>query len=111
MKRLEPSRGLLNAPSLVTAVVCGLTTGVRGIPKLNNGWASLYDADQWISENYTVKYVIDYRRGYRPLLEQFHLEGRAILCVTCNFIFYESDRYWAFTDLEDHQVIRAWIVE
>lgn len=111
MERICPDERLKGAPSLITAVFCGNNGHLSGAPKLSNGWSTLEDADAWISENFDVKCVIDYRKPHRMPLIDFHFGGRAIVCVTGSFLYCENDAYWSFAELDYNQVIRVWVLD
>ena len=108
MKRICPDERLKEAPSLVTAVFCGANGRLVGVPKLHGAWSTLEDADAWISENFEVRYVVDYRKPHRMPLADFSFGGRAIVCVTGDFLYYEDNAYWSFVDLDQKQVVRVW---
>lgn len=110
MIRMDPAKELVQEPALVSAVTMALGEKPKNAPELNNGWASLEAADAWISQNLMVRSVVDYRKPFRPKVQDFSMTGRAIACVVGSFVYVEGNQYWSFEDLAMRSIIRVWII-
>ena len=116
MRRKLPPNYLKGYPCSIAAVACALGELPEDtedyIDSLGeNGHATLSQANKLIRSCLEVKKRIDYKRGSRPKLKDFHLDGRAIVCVLGHYLYAEGDAYYSFYDNLIDEVVAVWLLK
>lgn len=116
MKRVEPNKSLYSYPCSITAVSCAKGNNhlyIGNVPEHigKDGYVTLKDANRYIRDSLHVKKRIDYKRGQRPLLNNLHIDGKAIICVLGHFLYADGETYYSFFDNENDEVVAVWLLK
>ncbi len=79
----------------------------------SDGYATLNVANKYIRKNLSVKRRQGYRRGERPLLDEFLANNteKCIICVFGHFIYVDQNKYWSFFDNSTDEVVAVWYLK
>ena len=115
MRRKLPPRYLEDYPCSLTAVACALGELPEGSEEYieslkGDGYATLSQANKLIRSNLDIKKRVDYKRGSRPKLKDFHLEGCAVVCVLGHYLYVEDETYYSFYDNLMDDVVAVWLL-
>jgi hypothetical protein len=78
-------------------------TGLRA-----DGYLSLKDGNAFIRKYLPIRRRRDFRRGERPLLEDLHFDGKAIVLVYGHYIYLDHEDYYSFYSNEKDEVVAIW---
>ena len=118
--RVPPNKRFLNKPCSYVGVGIAYEKLNKSIFKGevsekcdNTGYLSLNNANEYIREYLPVKKKAYYKRGERPILEDFLASNydRCIICVYGHFIYADGDKYWSFFNNDKDEIVCVWYLK
>lgn len=76
----------------------------------DDGWSTLENTNKYVRKFFKVKKKEYYKRGERPILNDFlsHNFGKCLVCVYGHFIYVSGNDYWSFFDNSQDEIVCIW---
>ncbi|MBR5178950.1 MAG: hypothetical protein IKW90_09165 [Lachnospiraceae bacterium] len=117
MSRLSPAPVFHSLPCSIVSVGCALGFSrdktiekAEEIGLKDDGYLTLENMNKFIRSLLSVQKKEYYKRGTRPLLEEF-LRGnkkRAVVCLLGHYVYVDKENYYSFFQNERDEVVCVW---
>lgn len=87
---------------------CGKRVCRAEFPTGENGYMTLKKMNKLVRSMCKVKKRTEYRRGERPILKNFSLDGKAIICVLGHYVYAENNQYHSCFEVDNAEVVAVW---